>query len=111
MTFRAIYTQLIRRITKIDSRIIVFNSKPDYADNSRALSDFLISRNSGYRIYWKVNNARAFKKKCPHEKVSFIDDIGFGKCINLFIYLRASYIFTTHSLSFYPGKNARGTGQ
>lgn len=108
MVLSKIISKFIRLFTKTDPHIIVFTSKPDYADNSRALSDFLVSQKCGYRIYWKVNDAYAFKKKYPNENVSFIDDTGLKKYLNLYVYLRASFIFTTHSLSFYSGLKRPG---
>lgn len=108
MLLRKFLAKLIRLFTKIDPRIIVFTSKPDYADNSRALSDFLVSQNRGYRIYWKVNDANAFRKKYPNEDVLFMDDAGLRKYFNLYVYLRASFVLTTHSLSFYSGLKRPG---
>ena len=108
MFVRALFAKTIIVFTRINPRIIVFTSKPDYSDNSRALSDFLVSRRAGYRIFWRVDNARYFKKHFSNDCVHFIDDRGLKSFLNLFIYLRASYIFTTHSLSFYRGLKRNG---
>lgn len=108
MSLQKLLAKIIRIFTHIDPRVVVFTSKPDYADNSRALSDFLVSQNCGYRIYWKVDNASAFQKKYPDEGVSFIDDVGLRKFFNLFVYSRASFVFITHSLPFSSGLKRPG---
>ena len=33
---------------------VFFDSYPDYSDNCRAMSDYLL-KNSNYKIYWAVN--------------------------------------------------------
>ena len=101
-------SKIVCGLTTINPRILVFSSKPDYSDNSRAFSDYLLSHSSYYKVFWRVSNPKIFKEKYSDAKVRFISDTGIHKYLNLFIYLRASYLFCTHSLSFYKGMKRKG---
>lgn len=103
MTLHCLLAKVICKFTKVNPRILVFTSKPDYADNSRALCEYIISNTDKYKIFWRVKNVRNTRKAHPGANVCFISDKGIKRYFNLFIYLRASYFFTTHSLSFYSG--------
>lgn len=100
--------KVLSKLTAINPNILVFTSKPDYSDNSRALSEYIQSKTTKYKIYWRVNDARKARMAYPDAKVRFISDKGLRKCFNLCIYLRASYMFATHSLSFYQGMKRDG---
>lgn len=99
---------IIKTIARINPEIIVFTSKPDYSDNARALSEYILRTTKKYKIYWRVNDAKRERKLHPDINVRFISDNGLKRFSNLFIYLRASYMFSTHSLSFYKGMKRDG---
>lgn len=108
MTLFHLLAKLLSKLSTINPNILVFTSKPDYSDNSRALSEYIQSETTRYKIYWRVSDAQKARKAFPNAKVKFISDYGIKKYINLFVYLRASYMFATHSLSFYQGMERKG---
>lgn len=108
MRLYGLIASVLRNVTQVSPNILVFTSKPDYSDNARALSDYILSKTSYYDIYWRVGDVKECRRKYPDAKVRFISDHGLHKYRNLFIYLRASYFFSTHSLSFYRGFKRKG---
>lgn len=74
----------------INSKKVFFDSFPDYSDNSRAMSDYLITH-SEYEIYWAVNEIPSFNvDKCIH----FVLKSNKYKCI--YHTLTSKYLFSTH---------------
>ena len=41
---------IIKKIARINPEIIVFTSKPDYSDNARALSEYILRTTKKYKI-------------------------------------------------------------
>ena len=80
---------------------IILQSYPDYADNSRAFSDYLIA-NTNYHLYWSVSNASTYSNT---ERITFIEKDGGGSLIEKikFIYhtVSSQYLFSTHAAFFY----------
>lgn len=75
---------------------IFFQSYPDYSDNARALSDYLIS-NTLYHIYWSVQNPNLYKSS---ERLSFIKSNGgdslWGKLQFIYHTVSSQFLFSTH---------------
>lgn len=46
---------------EIDQKLIVFESNPDFADNSRGFWEFIIN-NTDYRTFWIVNDEKVLKQ-------------------------------------------------
>lgn len=101
---------LLRIIQPIDNSIIVFNSRPDYSDNARALSDYLINNDylSKYKIYWVVEDSQKCRDFYPKDNVNFIENKGLKRFRNLFLFTKANYILATHVLPYYTSKNKKG---
>lgn len=97
IVFRDIVHKLIQYIYnfiglfyKINSNKVFFDSFPDYSDNARAFSDYLVSH-SNYDIYWAVKNLPSFK---VNPKIHFIRKQDKGKYI--YHTLTSMYLFSTH---------------
>lgn len=71
------------------SKKVLFDSTPDYCDNSRSMSDYLLQI-GGYEIYWAVN-------KVPYGADNRIHFVCKDKPL-LYIYhtITSKYIFATH---------------
>ena len=97
------YILWLRFFCKINKHVIVFESLPDYSDNSRALSDYLLSNENTrkYHIFWCVNNATLFKQKYPKDSVTFIEKKNQWdeyKLSSLKIILTAKMLLGTHGI-------------
>jgi len=100
------YLIKIRR-TSVNSKVIVFDSRPDYTDNCRALSDYLLENNYAdkYDIYWIVGDAKKYRNSFPKDKVVFIENKGVARLKNLKLFVSAKFIFSTHVLPYYREKH------
>lgn len=103
-----IYIKFVSLISHRKQKIIVFNSKPDYSDNSRALSEYLQNQNLGYKCYWIVEDARLYQKRYCHANVEFLSLKGVRKFKAYRIMSSASYIFTTHAIPYYQDYKRKG---
>lgn len=105
--WNAIVTKNLVRIGKKNQKIVenrmIFVSNPDYADNGRALSDFLTSHryNDKYEIVWIVENPREYKRfkqknvRFVREKLHFSND---RTAVSQLLVYHAKYIIYTHSV-------------
>lgn len=81
--------------------ILVFISKPDYSDNSRAFSEFLVSHGytKKYRICWFVADSHKYKSMYGNSEVDFFDSANrfgeFSLSANK-VLTCAKYFFGTH---------------
>lgn len=108
LLFKLIYRGLVicyrcylKNFTKIDKSVIVFFSEPDYSDNSRALSEYLIQNDylSIYKIYFCVEDANYCKQHFSGARVSFIQNQTSFQEDNLrtlSVVMRANYLLGTH---------------
>lgn len=104
------FSWIIRHTCNLNPRTIIFTSKPDYADNSRALSDYLVNNGflKKYDIYWVVENAATCRKDHPDAKVKFIENKGWNRFKNLKTFVTASWQFGTHGVAFYRENRIKG---
>lgn len=90
----------VRFFCRIQDRTLVFTSNPDYADNSRALSEYLTKNGylPNYRIVWLSRNAYKCRQLCLDERIQFLqlDGTGFPLLKDLLICMTAGYSFYTH---------------
>lgn len=83
----------ISLLMPIDKDLVMFDSFPDYSDNSRAMSDYL-SRHTTMKIIWAVSNENDFKS---NDRIKFIGKNGLrNKLKYIFYSLKAKYLFSTH---------------
>lgn len=82
---------------------VIFFSRPDYADNCRAIYEKMIELNiaSNYRITWVVQDVEAFKSKHPNIRTARHRSVK-----SLWEMCRARYIIRTHS--FWDGNYIHG---
>lgn len=111
--FNNIYISYFKYFSRVNSNTIVFLSTPDYADNSRALSEYLAKNFEGkFKLYWCVDNPDTLSKRYPNEKVTFIkkkNKYGELKFDTIPIVMRAKYIMSTHG--FFVKKPQSNTKQ
>lgn len=112
-----LYAFFIKLLYPVDDSVIILRSMPDYSDNARALSDYMLENGytEKYKIYFDVDNLSNYKNRI--EGITFISSktkigfsiktkIGFSskakiRCYRL-SYLRllltAKYLLSTHEL-------------
>lgn len=75
---------------------LLFESWPDYSDNSRAFSDYLLM-NTNYRLFWSVNNAEKYPLT---NRIRFIEKNGgksfWGRLVFIYHTVSSQYLFSTH---------------
>lgn len=104
------YVLIVRTICPIRNNVIVLNSLPDYSDNARAISEYLVNNGyaSKYKIYWAVTNPEACRIKYGEEHLKFLPlsntDFSFLKALRIF--MTAGYVMGTHA-NFIPLKYFR----
>ena len=94
---------------KPNKKMLVFESFPDYSDNSRAFSDYLLKK-GGYKIYWIVKDAKTYAKRFPNPRIHFLQEVdrnGVASIRTLLVLLRAGWIFSTHGFTYVPGTHKR----
>lgn len=90
-TVISIIHRVVGYLIPIDKNKVFFDSFPDYSDNCRALSDYLI-KYTDYRIYWAVNQ---IPQNGYDKRVHFV--LKHNKCNYIYHTLSSRYLFSTHS--------------
>ena len=85
----------IKKNIPIDKSVVLFNSKPDFADNARALAEYMLANGytKKYKIFFDVDNLSKYK-----DSVKGITFVGNGGLVSL-----------TIGISNSPSKNAVST--
>lgn len=95
----------------VNNHLIILRSTPDYADNARALADYLVE--NGYannnKIYFDVESPEIYKKKYPGSSITFLTFMqknGTYKLSHLKLMYTAGYLMSTHTmvLNCYQGR-------
>lgn len=97
----SLYIILIKRFAKVKDNRIVFQGKPDYSDNPRALSDYLVANgySKKYELFWIVRNKKENNRKHKGVLIHFLRDknnLGFNSPATIYYFLTAKYIFCSH---------------
>lgn len=97
------YEWYLRYFSKVDRHTIVFLSQPDYADNSRVLSEYIVANGykRQYKIFFVVHDVKYCKCKFPDAGVEFLPDsykINELCFQTLRVLYKASWIFSTHGI-------------
>ncbi len=108
-----LYYWIVRAFCSVKPYTIVFQGKPDYSDNPRALCDFLLSQGYGgkYKIYYMVSNNFKEQKISHGNKVHFFyftTRLGFLKLSSCKILLTSQYVFTSHAFKIPMHKGLQG---
>lgn len=81
---------------------VVFDSSPDYSDNARAFSDFLLSH-SAYNLYWAVEHPERYYNT---DRLSFFQRKGnfWNKIVYVYHTVTAKYLISTHGAFQFSNK-------
>lgn len=82
-----------------DPKMILFES-PDFGDNSAELYNYLISKETAYKVVWLVENTKECKQKNP--SINFISRKSF--LYNFYYRWRSAYCFYSHHFVGVPYK-------
>lgn len=98
-----LYVKYLLHFGKLNPTMIIFESSPDYADNSRALSDYMVNNGylEKYKIYWSVSNADYCRSMNNNSRVVFlqnVDKYGEHKLSNVKKFMTAGVLLGTHNI-------------
>ncbi len=96
-----VFIFFIKMKYSIDESVIILKSMPDYSDNARALSEYMIKNGytNKYKIYFDVSNLDYYNDRI--EGITFISSKSKNGCYNfscLRLILTAKYLLSTHDL-------------
>lgn len=96
------YIWLIKHLCRIKPNTIVFQGKPDYADNPRALCDYLIANGYGdkYKISYLVSDKFKYDRNENNKCISFFcltNRFHLLKWSSYKTLLTSQYVFTSHA--------------
>ena len=95
------YAYYIRCFFPVDESVVILRSMPDYADNARALADFMLENgyDNKYNIYFDVKDCNYYQKR--NKSISFVTSkakYGKYKLGSLRLLLTAGYLMSTHGM-------------
>lgn len=95
------YAFFIRLLMPVNEFVVVFRSMPDFADNARALAEYMIENGytKKYKIYFDVQNKGYYRNR--EKSISFISSkaqYGKYKLGSLRLLLTAGYLMSTHGM-------------
>lgn len=95
----ALYCKILKQLVNVNPKMIVFQGKPDYSDNPRALSDYMVANGFAdkYQIFWLVSETFVPSKQL--NKVTFVklkNKIGLPVWSTYKVLLSAKYVFSSH---------------
>lgn len=95
----AVLVLYIKKYCAVDEKLIILRSFPDYADNARALADYMLENNydQGYKIYFDVSDLQKVKRW--NKNVHFIScesKIGNYHLSSLKKVYTAGFLMSTH---------------
>lgn len=98
-----LYVKYLMHFGKLNPSMIIFESSPDYSDNSRALSDYMVNNGylEKYKIYWSVSNAdycRRINRKAQVIFLQNVDKYGEHKLSNVKKFMTAGVLLGTHNI-------------
>ena len=96
---------VLKRTARVKKNRIVFETKPDFADNGRALSDYMVQNgyHARYQIIWLVADPAEFSR-FQQKNVKFVraeNPKTAKRTVAAYYYsLTAHYVFFTHSFKW-----------
>ena len=114
-TINRVYIFYLQRCAHVKDEVIVFSSTPDYSDNSKALSDYLVSNDydKRYKIYWLVDDVDKYICQNGKSQVRFLPRV-INHIISempfrtIKVCLTAKYVFSTHANRIPKSMSLRG---
>lgn len=109
-----LYILYIKSCVPINNNLIIFKSKPDFSDNSRAMAEFMINNGylGKYTICFDVVD-KSIAKKFKHLPITFFsssNDYGLKKFKDLKFLYTAKLLLSTHEMVL-PINNKRNGQQ
>ena len=94
------YGLYIKHFIPIDKNVVLLRSMPDYADNARALAEYMIEKgyNKKYRIYFDVSNLPKYENSV--EGINFVsckNKLGLYRLSKMRLMITAEYTMETHN--------------
>lgn len=93
------YHHMVGYVIHIYDNKVFFDSYPDYSDNSRAMSDYLLA-NSDYEIFWAVRDIPSYE---VDKRIHFV--LRSNKWNYIYHTLSSKYLFSTHGA--FPWANSK----
>ena len=106
-----LFIWLVKHLYKVRQNRIVFQSKPNYSDNPRALSDYLVANGylDKYEIYWVVNGSLKLEVSDNNVKVvNLYNSMRLYKWQAFKILLTSKYVFASHGFFIHKEKGLQG---
>lgn len=98
---REIIRSILSLLIPIKKGKIIFESFPDYSDNARVFSDYLLEH-TDYHLIWSVRDIQKYKNT---DRISFIEKDGgsklWGKLKFIYHTVSSQFLFSTHASFFY----------
>ena len=95
---------LLSILVPVQTGKIMFESSPDYSDNARAFSDYLLQY-TNYILIWSVKNASNYKSG---ERIRFIEKNGgtgtMGKLVFIYHTVSSQFLISTHASFHFANK-------
>lgn len=100
-TMERCYIYFIKKFVPVDKSILVFRSMPDYSDNSRALTEYMVNNGytNKYSIYFDVKDSDKYRNR--EESITFISiksKYGNYKFKYIRLLYTAGYLMSTHEM-------------
>ena len=95
----SLYMYFLRRVFPVNNNLIILRSMPDYADNARALVEYMINNGYAkkYNICFDVSDTKKYKNiENQIEFISFETKLGLYRLKNLKMIVTAKYLMSTH---------------
>lgn len=89
----------LRCVFPVNNHLVIFRSMPDYADNARALAEYMLDNGyaNKYSIYYDVSDARKYNNTGSQMKfISCETKLGLYRLKNLKLVVTAKYLMSTH---------------
>ena len=89
----------LQHLFPVNNHLIIFRSMPDYADNARALAEYMVDNGytKEYSIYFDVNDIK--KRQSTENQIKFIScetKLGLYRLKKLKLIVTAKYLMSTH---------------
>ena len=106
---RGMIVLLKKCIKRVKNKQLIFETKPDFSDNGRALHEYMIENhyNEKYKIIWLVEDPKKFAKY-QVKNVKFVRSINsryLWRTVSAYYYsLTSKYVFFTHNFKWVKEK-------
>lgn len=84
---------------------LLFNSYPDFTDNSYALFEYILKKNKEYKLVWILNNKATKKYIEKNLKENFLEEdlkrvklCMYGSLKSFYYFFKSKHVFSTHGI-------------